>query len=147
MATSEMQLPKPRLGSIGRMTVQRSVTVPAKLQTTEPKASSVEIGATENIETLYVHPCARIISFTTSSFATPSPIRRSSETGETGSLSWRSPTERTLASGQSREHYSIIQSSSQSQAYSRSIAYPDRSPSYIPAPYFMPFFQDRNAGV
>ncbi|KAF2152597.1 hypothetical protein K461DRAFT_313257 [Myriangium duriaei CBS 260.36] len=98
MATSKMQ-PKPRLGSIGRMTVQRSVTVPAKLQTTESKASSVEIGATENIETLYVHPSARIISFTTSSFAAPSPVHRNSDTGSSGSLSWRSPTERTLASG------------------------------------------------
>ncbi|GAM85735.1 hypothetical protein ANO11243_037430 [Dothideomycetidae sp. 11243] len=92
------QVPRtPVAGVAPRMAVRRSVTVPSKLQSEEPKPAAVAIGAAEGIETLYIHPSARIVTFNTSTFASGSPTRKGSDTGETGFLSWRSPTERTLA--------------------------------------------------
>ncbi|KAL1310845.1 hypothetical protein AAFC00_001079 [Neodothiora populina] len=102
--------------------LQRSFTLPAKLTdapnaTRQTSGSGVEIGASEAIETLYVHPGARIISFTTAASAnaltrpgsSASVNRRSSSTFESYSggsdgdwgngLAWENATERTLAAG------------------------------------------------
>lgn len=72
-------------------TLNRSFTLPTKIAET-PKAPVVppEIGATEGIETLYVHPNASIIKFTAAARPGSKP----------GSLSWTNLTERTMAAGQ-----------------------------------------------
>lgn len=84
-----------------RIALNRSFTVPPRLSTpTKSVNATVEIGAAEGIETLYIHPNANIIKFTTSSrpssSASASPGRPQSSPG---TLSWASPTERTLAAG------------------------------------------------
>ncbi|KAK4992888.1 hypothetical protein LTR50_000794 [Elasticomyces elasticus] len=86
--------------------VRRSFTVPPKLSSATRAAPPVEIiGAAESIETLYVHPTAKVVSFSTASASS----RPSSSTGRatgnnggtdtTGSLPWASTTEMTLAAG------------------------------------------------
>ncbi|KAK3710937.1 hypothetical protein LTR37_009958 [Vermiconidia calcicola] len=84
-----------------RIALNRSFTVPPRLSTPTKRANATaEIGAAEGIETLYIHPNANIIKFTTSSrpssSASASPGRPQSSSG---TLSWASPTERTLAAG------------------------------------------------
>ena len=85
-----------------RIAMNRSVTVPPELsfaQNTTP-----EIGAADGIETLYTHPTASVIKFSTSgpasrpSSSSGSPRPRAGEESA-GKLPWASPTERTLASG------------------------------------------------
>ena len=86
--------------------MNRSVTVPTRLTTIASPRNGppAEIGAADGIETLYVHPRASIIKFSTAS----SGSRPSSSSGSprsfpnhqsTGTLPWASPTERTLAAG------------------------------------------------
>lgn len=71
-------------------TMNRSFTLPIKPSTpTKAVIPPPEIGSTEGIETLYVHPSASIIKFTATA-------RR----GQSGTLSWTQPTERTMAAGQ-----------------------------------------------
>ncbi|KAK5687596.1 hypothetical protein LTS10_001736 [Elasticomyces elasticus] len=81
-----------------RAAMTRSFTVPTKLT---PQRSTLEIGATKDVETLYLHPNTTIIKFSTpSSTSRPSTPRSPAATASSaGSLPWTSPTERTLASG------------------------------------------------
>ncbi|KAK0363052.1 hypothetical protein LTR91_005878 [Friedmanniomyces endolithicus] len=90
-----------------RIAMNRSFTVPSRLTTTTTAAQanpSVEIGATKDVETLYVHPNASIVKFSiapssrpsTSSSSSPRPLNTSTSAGL---LPWTSRTERTLASG------------------------------------------------
>ncbi|KAK5693763.1 hypothetical protein LTR17_025044 [Elasticomyces elasticus] len=83
-----------------RAAMTRSFTVPTKL-TPRNTAPSLEIGATKDVETLYLHPNTTIIKFSTpSSTSRPSTPRSPAATASSaGSLPWTSPTERTLASG------------------------------------------------
>ena len=68
----------------------------------------MEIGASAAIETLYVHPGAKVVSFSTagSSLSNPALSARirshagGQEGAETGSLPWQNATERTLAAGE-----------------------------------------------
>lgn len=90
-----------------RIAMNRSFTVPPKLSASTRTKPTAEIGAANGIETLYVHPSANVIKFSTSS---PSS-RPSSSSGrvssgaaqakldEAGTLPWASPTERTMAAG------------------------------------------------
>ncbi|KAK6388562.1 hypothetical protein LTR65_007718 [Meristemomyces frigidus] len=86
-----------------RLAMNRSFTVPSKLAAASRTAPTAEIGAAEGIETLYVHPSASIIKFTTSgpgsrpSSSAGSP--RSSSQQTSVALPWASPLERTLAAG------------------------------------------------
>ena len=80
-------------------TVRRSHTVPTRF--TEPvRTIPSAVPGADNVETLFVHPQAKIVSFTVSKV----PSRPSSSSGtvssETGALPWTSPTERTLATGE-----------------------------------------------
>ncbi|KAK5718842.1 hypothetical protein LTR17_015607 [Elasticomyces elasticus] len=81
-----------------RAAMTRSFTVPTKLT---PQRSTLEIGATKDVETLYLHPNTTIIKFSTpSSTSRPStPRSPAAPASSAGSLPWTSPTERTLASG------------------------------------------------
>ncbi|KAK5705354.1 hypothetical protein LTR97_002472 [Elasticomyces elasticus] len=72
----------------------RSFTVPTKLT----PSTTLEIGATKDVETLYLHPNTTIIKFSTPS-PTSRPSTPKSPAASAGSLPWTSPTERTLASG------------------------------------------------
>ncbi|KAK3622149.1 hypothetical protein LTR56_022375 [Elasticomyces elasticus] len=78
-----------------RAAMTRSFTVPTKLT---PQRSTLEIGATKDVETLYLHPNTTIIKFSTPS-PTSRPSTPRSPASSAGSLPWTSPTERTLASG------------------------------------------------
>ncbi|KAM0719103.1 hypothetical protein Q7P37_005008 [Cladosporium fusiforme] len=85
-----------------RIAMSRSFTVPPKLTVSTRAAPTPEIGAAEGIETLYVHPRASIIKFTTGgsrpSSSSGSPRARVGEnTG--GTLPWAYPTESTVAAG------------------------------------------------
>ena len=82
-------------------TINRSFTVPSKLATTSRSetAPTAEIGATKDVETLYVHPSASIVKFTTTGSSRPSTPRTPGTPGAVGTLAWTSPTERTLAAG------------------------------------------------
>ncbi|TKA83259.1 hypothetical protein B0A55_00781 [Friedmanniomyces simplex] len=93
-----------------RIAMNRSFTVPSKLATTTNTSlntTSVEIGATKDVETLYVHPRTSIIKFSiapssrpsTSSSTSPRSANTSNTTAPAGFLPWTSRTERTLASG------------------------------------------------
>lgn len=99
MATTQ-SLPKTQEGSLARNAIRRSVTVPTKLQPTDTRQAVVEIGAAEGIETLFVHPSAKVVSFTTSSASIASPSRIPANSGEQGTLPWTTPAERTLAAGE-----------------------------------------------
>ena len=84
--------------SIPSSTVRRSFTAPTKL--TDPlRTGPNAIPTAESVETLFVYPQAKVVSFTVSKV----PSRPNSSSGATGSatqaLSWTSPTERTLATG------------------------------------------------
>lgn len=103
--------PKPRAATVTAPAapLQRSFTLPTKLANAPVPRTvpAVEIGASEAIETLYVHPGAKIVSFSTSGTATQSrPSSSSSRAsvydgigGESGTLPWSNATERTLAAG------------------------------------------------
>ena len=90
-----------------RIAMNRSFTVPSRLTTTTNTAQanlSVEIGATKDVETLYVHPNASIVKFSIAPSSRPSTSSSSSprslnSTTSPGLLPWTSRTERTLASG------------------------------------------------
>ncbi|KAK3671749.1 hypothetical protein LTR78_008294 [Recurvomyces mirabilis] len=82
-----------------RVALNRSFTVPSKIATTSRTGATAEIGATGDIETLYVHPRATIVKFSCSSRPSSSSSPRAALSSGSGSLSWTSPTERTLASG------------------------------------------------
>ncbi|KAK4947182.1 hypothetical protein LTR10_013954 [Elasticomyces elasticus] len=77
-----------------RAAMTRSFTVPTKLT----PSTTLEIGATKDVETLYLHPNTTIIKFSTPS-STSRPSTPKSPASSAGSLPWTSPTERTLASG------------------------------------------------
>ncbi|KAF2770359.1 hypothetical protein EJ03DRAFT_326491 [Teratosphaeria nubilosa] len=82
-----------------RTAVNRSFTVPAKLSTPSRSGPTAEIGAAEGIETLYVHPSANVVKFTTSGpWSRSSGDRPGSQNGG-GTLPWASLTERTMAAG------------------------------------------------
>ncbi|KAK0268805.1 hypothetical protein LTR91_001078 [Friedmanniomyces endolithicus] len=88
-----------------RIAMNRSFTVPTRLTTTTSSAHadpSVEIGATKDVETLYVHPNASIVKFSIAPSSRPSTSSSSSPRSlntSPGLLPWTSRTERTLASG------------------------------------------------
>ncbi|KAK1054318.1 hypothetical protein LTR12_005532 [Friedmanniomyces endolithicus] len=89
-----------------RIAMNRSFTVPTRLTTTTDTSahveSSVEIGATKDVETLYVHPNASIVKFSIAPSSRPSTSSSSSPRSlniSPGLLPWTSRTERTLASG------------------------------------------------
>ncbi|KAK0283678.1 hypothetical protein LTR35_006137 [Friedmanniomyces endolithicus] len=90
-----------------RIAMNRSFTVPSRLATNTTTAQanpSVEIGATKDVETLYVHPNASIVKFSIAPSSRPSTSSSSSprslsSTISPGLLPWTSRTERTLASG------------------------------------------------
>ncbi|KAF2753771.1 hypothetical protein EJ05DRAFT_514707 [Pseudovirgaria hyperparasitica] len=93
--TPERSFPGAQAGGI-----RRSFTVPAKLETSR-SANAPSSPGTENIETLFTHSFARVVSFT-SQTPTASADRRSSlpSTSHAGqSMPWGSPTERTMAAG------------------------------------------------
>lgn len=95
--------PKTPEQPIGRAALRRSFTVPPKFSTTSAKQP--EIGAADGIETLYIHPSARVVSFSTSqSSSRPSSssgrASLGSDSSGAGILPWASATERTLAAGQ-----------------------------------------------
>ncbi|KAF2436039.1 hypothetical protein EJ08DRAFT_691932 [Tothia fuscella] len=84
--------------------VRRVHTLPSKL--IDPSRSSPKTGSpgADTVETLFVHPSAKVVSFTTATTARPgsSSGRRPSvdiNATSTGTLSWTSPSERTLAAG------------------------------------------------
>ncbi|KAI6794867.1 hypothetical protein KC361_g5360 [Hortaea werneckii] len=88
-----------------RMSTNRSFTVPSKMQTTSRHtAPTAEIGAAEGIETLYVHPNANIIKFSTSgpgsrpssSMGSPRSVGGDSAGG---TIPWKNATERAMAAG------------------------------------------------
>lgn len=83
-------------------TVRRSHTVPTRFADPVRTAPSAVPGP-DSVETLFVHPQAKIVSFTIPKV----PSRPSSSSGtaasEAGALSWTSPTERTLATGESTD--------------------------------------------
>ncbi|OQO11657.1 hypothetical protein B0A48_03384 [Cryoendolithus antarcticus] len=85
-----------------RIAMSRSVTVPPKLAMSSRTLPTPEIGAAEGIETLYVHPRANIIKFTTSSSSRPSSSSgspRNPPPNTAGTAPWRSSSETTLAAG------------------------------------------------
>lgn len=79
----------------------RSFTVPPKLTVSTRTNPTPEIGAADGIETLYVHPSASIIKFTTggsrpgSSLGSP----RAKHADDKGTIPWTYPTESTVAVG------------------------------------------------
>lgn len=79
--------------------MNRSFTVPPKLAATRP--TQPEIGAAEGIETLYVHPRANIVKFTTGSLSRPGSAEspRARQQDSTGTLPWKVAGESTLAAG------------------------------------------------
>ena len=103
MASSPVQPSTP--SEPRRALLNRSFTVPAKLNPSgsSPKSlkAPAEIGATEGVEFLYVHPNASIIKFTSSSrpSSAASGTPNKNDTSQ-GTLPWASPTERTMAVGQ-----------------------------------------------
>jgi hypothetical protein len=72
--------------------------VPAKLATPPKATNNPEIGAAKDVETLYVHPNANVVKFTTSSRPSSSGSNPSPGKAQP-TLSWTSPTERTMAVG------------------------------------------------
>lgn len=84
-----------------RIAMTRSFTVPPKLTVSTGTNATPEIGAAEGIETLYVHPRANIIKFTTGgsrpSSSSGSPLGRGVDNA--GTLPWAYPTESTVAAG------------------------------------------------
>ena len=91
MASSPAQSPStPR-----RIVVNRSFTTPSRFSTaTNPPA---EVGSAEDGETLYTHPSANIVKFITSS--RPGSSSPGGPSSSSGTLPWRTLTERTVAAG------------------------------------------------
>ncbi|THW70418.1 hypothetical protein D6D19_07837 [Aureobasidium pullulans] len=85
--------------------LRRSFTLPSRLANPPKAQQQVEIGSADGIETLFVHPSAKIVSFSSASSLRSRPSSRSSiasydgEADCTTSLPWTSPTERTMAAG------------------------------------------------
>ncbi|KAG9607532.1 hypothetical protein KCV04_g18293, partial [Aureobasidium melanogenum] len=85
--------------------LRRSFTLPSRLANPNKAQQQVEIGSADGIETLFVHPSAKIVSFSTASSLRSRPSSRSSiasydgEADVSTSLLWTSPTERTMAAG------------------------------------------------
>ncbi|KAH0345161.1 hypothetical protein KCU81_g4458, partial [Aureobasidium melanogenum] len=85
--------------------LRRSFTLPSRLANPNKAQQQVEIGSADGIETLFVVPSAKIVSFSTASSLRSRPSSRSSiasydgEADTSTSLSWTSPTERTMAAG------------------------------------------------
>ncbi|KAI4728273.1 hypothetical protein E4T49_03972 [Aureobasidium sp. EXF-10728] len=85
--------------------LRRSFTLPSRLANPKTVQQQVEIGSADGIETLFVHPSAKIVSFSTASSLRSRPSSRSSIVSYDGegdgstSLLWTSPTERTMAAG------------------------------------------------
>ncbi|KAK6006686.1 hypothetical protein QM012_005694 [Aureobasidium pullulans] len=85
--------------------LRRSFTLPSRLANPNKAHQQVEIGSADGIETLFVHPSAKIVSFSTASSLRSRPSSRSSiasydgEADASTSLLWTSPTERTMAAG------------------------------------------------
>ncbi|CAD0083093.1 unnamed protein product [Aureobasidium vineae] len=83
--------------------LRRSFTLPSRLANPKTIQQQVEIGSADGIETLFVHPSAKIVSFSTASSLRSRPSSRSSIASYDGegdastSLLWTSPTERTMA--------------------------------------------------
>jgi len=95
----------PDRASVGRAQLRRSFTVPPKLST-PTRQSTAEIGAADGIETLYVHPSTKVVSFSTAqSSSRPNSSSSSGRYGfdpdadVIGTLPWGTATERTLAAG------------------------------------------------
>jgi hypothetical protein len=80
--------------------IARSFTLPSKLATPSRNAPTAEIGAADGIETLFVHPTANVVKFTTSGPGSTSPRSAAFSGRAAGTLPWASPTERTMAAGQ-----------------------------------------------
>jgi hypothetical protein len=98
MASSPAAPSTPLADTPRRLALNRSFTVPAKLATPPKATNNPEIGAAKDVETLYVHPNASVVKFTTSS--RPSSSGSNPSPGKTQpTLSWTSPTERTMAVG------------------------------------------------
>ncbi|CAD0107494.1 unnamed protein product [Aureobasidium uvarum] len=93
------------LASAPGSALRRSFTLPSRLANPKTVPQQVEIGSADGIETLFVHPSAKIVSFSTASSLKSRPNSRSSIASYDGegdastSLLWTSPTERTMAAG------------------------------------------------
>ncbi|TKX21677.1 putative inheritance of peroxisomes protein 1 [Elsinoe australis] len=96
MASSQTSRPITPQNLLSRMAVRRSVTVPSKLQVQPDAQKAVDIGDSRGVETIYTHPSAKVVSFTTSPVV---PNRRVSEGNGAGTLSYRTSMERTVAAG------------------------------------------------
>ncbi|KAG9535244.1 hypothetical protein KCU71_g11519, partial [Aureobasidium melanogenum] len=89
--------------------LRRSFTLPSRLANSNKVQQQVEIGSADGIETLFVHPSAKIVSFSTASSLRSRPSSRSSiasydgEADASTSLLWTSPTERTMAAGMKKD--------------------------------------------
>ncbi|KAF2083755.1 hypothetical protein K490DRAFT_69505 [Saccharata proteae CBS 121410] len=91
-----------RRTSVDNSGLRRSFTAP--VNATRPRtADSASPGASDGVETLFVHNFARIVLFTASSPSRPSTSssssRGTSKDKDTGTQPWVSPTETTQASG------------------------------------------------
>ncbi|KAG8629163.1 hypothetical protein KVT40_003028 [Elsinoe batatas] len=99
-STSTMASHAPQQPSLenptSRMAVRRSVTVPSKLQVDTSAQLPAEIGDSKGVETIFTHPSAKVVSFTAAPITSN---RRVSEGDGAGTLPWRTPTERTVATG------------------------------------------------
>ena len=86
--------------------VRRVHTLPAKLAGNAGSSAASAVPAPDSVETLFVHPAAKVVSFTVAGGgARPgsSAGRRASiDVNSEGSLAWEYPSERTLAAGQLR---------------------------------------------
>ncbi|PNS21658.1 Rab guanine nucleotide exchange factor SEC2 [Sphaceloma murrayae] len=96
MVSSQTSRPITPQTPSSRMAVRRSVTVPSRLQVNADEQTPVEIGDSRGVETIYTHPSAKVVSFTVSPIKSN---RRVSEGNGSGSLAYRTPTERTVAAG------------------------------------------------
>ncbi|EON65474.1 hypothetical protein W97_04712 [Coniosporium apollinis CBS 100218] len=91
---------------------RRSITVPALLANPPRPPTADSSGGAESVEVLFVHPFAKVVSFTTSS-STSRPSSSSSRGTDGpdrelyGTLSWTSPTERTMAAGSPLRIYRV----------------------------------------
>ncbi|QIW98840.1 hypothetical protein AMS68_004358 [Peltaster fructicola] len=77
-----------------RMLMNRSFTLPPKLDAQHSTPPTVDIGTADSVDTLFVHPHTSIIKFITNSVTSPP----GSSSGARG-LPWTSPTETTIAAG------------------------------------------------
>ena len=100
MASSPAAPSTPTIAGAPRRTaLNRSFTVPAKINPASSPKTSAEIGAADGIETLYTHPSANIIKFTTTSSRPTSSNSPGRPQSSSGTEPWTSLTERTLAAG------------------------------------------------